>query len=184
MTYLPGMGPPAPATDSHDGDGDEWYTPRAVLEAVAAVGLTGGIDLDPCWAPGSLVQARHRIDVRAGGDGLRDEWPGAGIVWCNPPYSDVAPWMARCRAAAATRQVVMLVPMRPETAHWHAHVWGAGASVLIPRGRIQFVGADGRTHGSGMVATGFVLWHRGLALALGVELERRRIGAVVVEVVR
>ena len=159
--WLPGLAPPEPRSDDHDGAGDEWYTPPEVVRAVAS--LRGGIDLDPCSAPGSLVGARHRIDVRDGGDGLRDPWPGDGLAFCNPPYSDVSPWLERCRAAAITRPVVMLIPMRPETRAWWGHVWSCGGVAVVHRGRLRFVGQTGERHGSGMLTTCFVLWDADLA---------------------
>lgn len=177
--YLPGMEPDA-EPGRPDGAGDEWYTPPKVLRAVEAVSPGGAIDLDPCHAPRSLVQARHTIDTRRGGDGLRDAWQGAGMVFCNPPYSNVMPWMSRCRHEAERRPVVMLVPLRAETAHWHEHVWGGGAHVVIPRGRIPYVGADGQMHGAGMIATVFVVWDRALAVALARALSERGIAAVAV----
>jgi hypothetical protein len=141
MSYLPGLEPAVPPS-LPDGDGDEWYTPRKVLDAVAAL-AADGIDLDPCYAPRSLVDARHVIDARSGGDGLRDSWPGDGLVWCNPPYSDVEPWLRRCCNASVSRDVVLLIPMRPETKAWQQWVWGSGAVVVIHTGRLSFVATDG-----------------------------------------
>ena len=170
MTYLPGL---EPYTDpsAPDGDGDEWYTPRHILDAVALLD-PGGIDLDPCHAPRSLVQARHTIDVRQDGDGLRDEWPGDGLVFVNPPYSDVEPWLARCRHEAKRRPVVALVPMRPETQAWRRWVWEAGATVVVHTGRIAFVAPDGTRPGGGMLTTCLLTWDADLALRLVTALGR------------
>lgn len=180
--YLPGLEPPPPMADNHDGGGDEWYTPQAVLDAVAACDPEG-IDLDPCYARGSLVKARHVIDARQGGDGLDDPWPGGGLVWCNPPYSDVAPWLRRCAAAAFDRPVIALVPVSVETAAWWSHVWAPRAVVLMPRGRVRFVGADGVLHGSGRAATCWIVWNETLALRLRRELGLRGIESVAVRAV-
>ena len=147
MSYLPGLEPRVAPT-APDGAGDEWYTPLKILEAVAALS-DGGIDLDPCHAPRSLVVARHVIDVRNGGDGLRDEWPGDGLVWCNPPYSDVEPWLRRCTNASVSRDVVLLIPMRPETRAWQQWVWGSNAVVVVHTGRLSFVAPDGIAPGGG-----------------------------------
>jgi hypothetical protein len=153
MVWLPGLEPPTPAQP--DGDGDEWYTPPAYVRAISA--SLGGIDLDPCSAPASPVKARHRIDVRSGGDGLTDRWPGSGGVFCNPPYSDVGPWLARCRAVGRDRHVVAMVPARTEIRAWHEDVWPF-ASVVFPRRRPRFVAPDGRVYGSGKVAIALVCW--------------------------
>jgi hypothetical protein len=173
MSYLPGLEPAVPPS-LPDGDGDEWYTPRKVLDAVAAL-AADGIDLDPCYAPRSLVDARHVIDARSGGDGLHDSWPGDGLVWCNPPYSDVEPWLRRCCNASVSRDVVLLIPMRPETKAWQQWVWGSGAVVVIHTGRLSFVATDGTTPGGGMITTAFVTWSVPLALRLAEELRARGI---------
>lgn len=172
-SWLPGFERVAPdVADEPDGAGDEWYTPPEVLRAVVAA--AGPIDLDPCYARGSLVRARHTIDTRRGGDGRIDPWPGDGLVWINPPYSDVEPWLGRAAHAARSRPVVVLIPMRPETAAWWRHVWlDPAACVVIHRGRLRFVAADGSRPGGGKIATCFVTWdaalaHR-LAAALGAE---------------
>lgn len=180
MSFLPGLEPAAPPTDDHDGDGDEWYTPPEVLRALRSLTHDGRIDLDPCHAPRSLTDPRHRIDVREGGDGVTDVWPGDGLAFCNPPYSDVGPWLARCQHEAKRRPVVMLIPMRPETGAWWSHVWGGGGFVVVQRGRIRFVGPTGERHGNGMITTCFVAWSEALASSLAEALTREGIDAVAV----
>ena len=121
--------------------------------------------------------------MRQGGDGLRDSWPGVGLVFVNPPFSDVGPWLERCRAASVDRVVVMLIPMRPETRAWWSHVWAARGYVVITQGRLRFVGCDGQRHGSGMLTTCFVTWREGLAQSLAEALTRRGIDAVALRMV-
>lgn len=180
MTYLPGM-EPARIADGPDGEGDEWYTPPAVLAAVAACSRDGMIDLDPCWSPASLVRPRFKIDVRAGGDGLRDPWPGCGLVFCNPPYSNIAPWLARCAGtAAAGRDVIALVPVSVEIGAWWQHVWGRGATVIVQRSRLRFVAPDGQTYAAGKSATCWIAWDRDLALRLVRHLRERGFEALAV----
>ena len=179
MSYLPGLEPPTPEADAHDGAGDEWYTPPDVWRAVS-LALGPGI-VDPCHAPGSPVDAPHRIDIRSGGDGLRDSWgPIERPAFCNPPYSDTSAWLARCAEEYRNgRDVIALVPMRPETRAWHAYVWPA-ATVVQTLGRLRFVGRDGQQHGSGMITTCFVCWsnndkhpeRRALALTLQAMLQQ------------
>jgi hypothetical protein len=115
----------------------------------------GGIDLDPCAHPGSPTWelVKHRISLSKGGDGLTDEWKGSGGVFVNPPYSDVGPWIRRAREHARRRPVIMLIPTRPETRAWDAEILSAGGCIVQQVGRVRFVGADGQTHGNGMVTT-------------------------------
>lgn len=159
MSYLPGLKPPTPEADAHDGAGDEWYTPPNVWRAVS-LALGSGI-VDPCHAPGSPVDAEHTLDIRQGDNGLVDSWgPVARPAYCNPPYSDTSAWLERCaREVAQGRRVIALVPMRPETRAWHSYVW-PHAHIVQPRGRLRFVGHDGRFHGSAKTTTCFVCWDR------------------------
>ena len=173
MSWLPGMQPSQTITDQHDGAGDSWFTPLSIVDA-ARVAM-GGLELDPCAHPAApaWTVAKHKIAMCEGGDGLIDPWLGAGGVWCNPPYSDIGPWIKRCRAASRSRPVIMMMPTRPETRAWHADILSAGASIVQQVGRVRFVGVDGQTHGNGMVTTCFVTWDRALAHRLrGALLDR------------
>src|SRR5580700_7359482 len=68
---------------------DDWYTPRWVFDAAAIT-----FDLDVA-AP--VDPARRTCPARAYltpvEDGLITEWHGD--VWCNPPYSNPAPWVSK-----------------------------------------------------------------------------------------
>ena len=180
LSYLPGFEPQAAPADDHDGDGDEWYTPFEVLRAIRSLTHDGRIAVDPCYAPRSLTDPHHRIDIRRGGDGLTDEWPGHGLAFVNPPYSDVGPWLARCQHESRKRQVIMLIPMRPETAAWWSHVWRGGGFVVVQRGRLRFVGPTGERHGNGMITTCFVTWHEGLATQLAQALTLEGVEAIAI----
>jgi phage N-6-adenine-methyltransferase len=52
-------------------------------------------------------------------DGLAQDWAGE-TVWCNPPYSDIAPWIRKAWAEyTLTRRIVMLLPAnRTEQSWW------------------------------------------------------------------
>lgn len=167
--YLPGMTPDQPV-HGHDGAGDTWLTPRPVARAIGAV---LGPFLDPCGHPRSPVTQLAAKDYRLtrGEDGLALPW--SGPVFVNPPYSCVRPWLRRCVTHTDDgNPAIALVPMRPETGAWWSHVWRAHARVILPRGRIRFLGADGQLHSSGKIATCFVVWRQGLAPQLQHHLAR------------
>jgi len=73
---------------------DEWYTPKAIIEAARVT--MGSIDLDPasCEAANEVVKAGRYFT--AVDDGLRRPWQGN--VWCNPPFSNgqIRFWIERC----------------------------------------------------------------------------------------
>lgn len=152
--YLPGFAPSPPRT--HDADGDRWFTPPRVLAAVTSV--LGAGWFDPCGDPASpaaALCAPASFDARRGEDGAELPWPAGHPVYANPPFSEASRWIRRCSTHRGP--VIGLFPCRMEGAAWHDHVWGV-ATVVLPRGRLRFVGTDGRTHGCAMIGTAFVCW--------------------------
>jgi len=84
-------------------------------------------------------------------DGLYRPWVDE-MVWCNPPYSDIQPWVAKAWAIhEQTRGVVMLLPAnRTEQGWWQRFVEpnrdrpDGGLVVEFLAGRLRFIQA-GRT---------------------------------------
>lgn len=84
-------------------------------------------------------------------DGLAQSWAGER-VWCNPPYSQIGPWVAKAWSEVGSAQVIaMLLPAnRTEQAWWQDLVEperdrpGSPLSVEFLRGRLRFIAA-GRT---------------------------------------
>lgn len=105
---------------------DSWSTPRDLYDA-----LNGefAFTLDPC-----------PLDPDAtplfGADGLHRSWQGER-VFCNPPYSDILPWIARAREADLA---VYLLPCRTDTRWWHEHAMKAD-EIRFLRGRLRFSGS-------------------------------------------
>ena len=150
-----------------DASSSEWYTPRWLLDWLPPVAL------DPCWAPGSSVQAGHVVDVRAGRDGLALEWAQlaeghAGVVFCTPPYNACAAWVAKCSEEARYLQhtLVALVPAYAGDQYWHRHVWRSAAFVGFIAGRIRFeTGAGVPAKDAASFSSALVVWDRDLARA-------------------
>jgi site-specific DNA-methyltransferase (adenine-specific) len=111
---------------------DDWCTPECVLERVRKVGR---IELDPCDNAQSIVGAASSWM----GSGL--EWTWRGLAFCNPPYSTLRRWLAKCaEEARGGVEIIALVPARTDTRAWHESATTARA-VCFWRGRITFVGA-------------------------------------------
>lgn len=54
-------------------------------------------------------------------DGLAQHWRMGEVIWCNPPFSDIEPWVRKAAFAAAT--VVMLLPAnRTEQPWWQRYI--------------------------------------------------------------
>lgn len=100
---------------------DEWYTPPWVFKPADVM-----FDLDVCAPLDPLcrtVPARQHLTVAE--DGL--SWNWCGLIWCNPPYSRAAPWVARW---AAHRDGLLLVPAVPEV-RWLGVVLGAADGLTV-----------------------------------------------------
>lgn len=91
-------------------------------------------------------------------DGLAQSWAGER-VWCNPPYSDIRPWVIKAwdewrenRLERGPQLIVMLLPAnRTEQKWWSEQVEPFRDNPLFPlrtrfiEGRVRFIapGADG-----------------------------------------
>lgn len=97
-----------------------FFIPTAPTGIVGVRPAIAAVDLDPCSNEGSQIPCRVSLcgdgsrgplctldysvvaqtPVSIGGslvnaDGLGGPWPGDLSVWCNPPYSDPAPWVVQ-----------------------------------------------------------------------------------------
>lgn len=121
---------------------DCWQTPEMLLELVREV---APIALDPCGAPGNPTQAQHVLHpdrLPPDNDGLTAYWGHEGLVFLNPPYSQMAAWATRlavetCRTSVR-REYIALVPARTDTRWWHELVAARPARVCFWRGRLRF----------------------------------------------
>jgi phage N-6-adenine-methyltransferase len=78
-------------------------------------------------------------------DGLAQSWAGER-VWCNPPYSDIEPWVAKAWSEKRAHLVVMLLPAnRTEQGWWQRQVepyrdsYAQGVRVEFLPGRLRFI---------------------------------------------
>lgn len=81
---------------------DDWYTPPWLFTAAGIIfDLDVAAPVDPsrrtCPARAYLTPVENGLAV-----------PWSGIIWCNPPYSNIGPWVTRF--AAAGIHGMMLVP--------------------------------------------------------------------------
>jgi len=103
----------------------------------------GEFTLDVAAAAHNTRCARY---FDADSDGLRQSWAGE-LVWCNPPYSSIEPWVRKAwQEAPGTRGIVMLLPAnRTEQRWWQRLVEplrdrpGSGLTVEFLPGRMRFL---------------------------------------------
>lgn len=101
-----------------------------------------GFTLDVAATP---ANAKCRRFYTLEDDGLTQPWTGR--VWCNPPYSAIASWVAKAwqEHELGCELIVMLLPAnRPEQAWWQDLVEphrdnGSGLRTEFLRGRPRFV---------------------------------------------
>lgn len=129
---------------SHAGNSsmsETWETPRELLEILTAV--FGRFDLDPCAPRKTRGRVKARIHLTQEDDGLSLPWQGT--VFVNPPYGrTLSAWVTKAHREVRegrARTVVALLPARPDTSYWHAHVAGH-AAVYFLRGRLRFGDGD------------------------------------------
>lgn len=116
----------------------EWYTPPAIAEAVRE--LFGRIDLDPasCESANKIVQAEKYYTKDE--DGLSQEW--TGIVFLNPPYDGVKPFIEKLAHSPNVTEAVVLTNNATETG-WFQLLSSISAAVVFPSGRLHFYKDDG-----------------------------------------
>jgi phage N-6-adenine-methyltransferase len=123
-------------------DVDDRATTPEVFEGIAH--RFGGFTVDVAAAAHNTKCARY-YDRDA--DGLLQSWAGER-VWCNPPYSDIGPWVTKAWAEETAPLVVMLLPANRTEQNWwqdgiepYRDRAGSPLSVEFLRGRIRFIKA-------------------------------------------
>ena len=128
--------------------GDDWWTPRWLLDAARAA-LGGRTGLDPASSPGAQRRVGAEVWYGPGSpwavDGLAvDPWPLGG-VFCNPPYGrqpgsrTKLDWTRRLAGhhAEGRGEAVAVLP-GDLSAAWAGPVHDSATAVLFARGRIRF----------------------------------------------
>lgn len=104
---------------------DHWQTPE---DFYALLDSEFHFTLDPC-----PLYSLH--------DGLTLSWEGH-TVFCNPPYSDIRPWVMKAYKELLSHNVttVLLLPARTDTQWFH--------DLILPRCEIRFIRGRLRFGGS------------------------------------
>lgn len=118
---------------------DDRRTPRELWDALDA---EFRFTLDAAASLGNALTA-HYFDLMA--DGLAQPW--SGVVWCNPPYSDLRPWAAKATFEISRDYgpdvIVMLLPAnRTEQGWWQDFIEperrAGRVETRFLRGRLRF----------------------------------------------
>ena len=93
--------------------------------------------LDPCALPTNAKCANY---FTPHDDGLKQDWQGHS-VFCNPPYvKKISEWVRKCSEESKKpgTQVVMLIPVRTDTAYFHEFIYHKAKEIRFVRGRLKF----------------------------------------------
>jgi len=134
-------------------DSDEWYTPRAYVEAARQV--MGSIDLDPASCPLANLTVKATAIYTQADDGLRYPWHGN--VWLNPPYGNekdrFVDYALAELAAGRLRQAVLCLNSHATDTVWFQPLWDY--PVCLTHHRVRFMGgANGKAAAETAPTTG------------------------------
>lgn len=121
---------------------DEWETP---IELFNKLNAEFHFTLDPCANEDNAKCERWFSKEE---DGLVQKWEG--VVWCNPPYSNVKEWIKKAYYEMIDYHVttVMLLPARTDTKYFHSYIYDEARhefrrwiKVRFLKGRLKFGGS-------------------------------------------
>ncbi len=129
---------------------DERYTPSSLY---LPLHKEFGFTLDVCATDESAKCRRYFTKAE---DGLKQPWSGQR-AWCNPPYSDIEPWLSKAWSSNADLVVMLIPATRTEQPFWQQwvephrdKVWANwDFSTRFLPGRIRF-GHPGNPEGVGV----------------------------------
>lgn len=104
-------------------DSDNYKTPKAFYEQL---NNEFNFTFDPC-------------PYKSIFDGLTIDWNG--IIYCNPPYSNIEPFIKhginQIEIGNATK-IVYLIPIRSDTKYWHNLIMPNYSEIRFIKGRLNF----------------------------------------------
>jgi hypothetical protein len=108
---------------------DEHYTPSWVFEAL---GLTFDLDVASSNSPYVVVPTIRRYTIND--DGLNKPWQG--LIWMNPPFSGVTPWVDKWIEHG---NGFCMVPLASQ-GRWVNKLWESGAVLTYMPPNMRFIG--------------------------------------------
>lgn len=111
---------------------DEWATPQDFYEKL---NKEFNFTLDPCATAENHKTTKYFTKEQ---DGLIQNWQG-NIVFCNPPYSNIAEWVKKCYSESLKENtiVVLLIPARTDTKYFHNYILNR-SEIRFVKGRLKF----------------------------------------------
>ena len=116
-----------------NGTSDDYYTPPFIFEALGVE-----FDMDVCAPAGGVPWLPAKRSLSIIEDGLITPWEG--LVWCNPPFSNISPWIDKMNVH---RNGIALVGI-PKS-RWCNNAWNQSNSIMLLPSNLKFTRANGNT---------------------------------------
>ncbi|MDE9467545.1 phage N-6-adenine-methyltransferase [Xenorhabdus bovienii] len=133
---------------------DLWQTPRPLF---TALNLEFDFYLDAAASDNNTL-CTHYLTERD--NALECDWVSYGSIFCNPPYSNITPWIKKaaieCRKQC--QSIVMLVPNDTSVGWFKLARESVDEVRLITGGRIQFVPVEQRKKNSNTKGSMLLIW--------------------------
>ncbi|MEY0288093.1 phage N-6-adenine-methyltransferase [Providencia rettgeri] len=136
-------------------DKDCYQTPRWLFEATT---VEFGFWLDVAASKQNALCADFFTQQQ---DALKQDWFSKGAIWCNPPYSNIKPWVEKAaeQCLEQNQPIVMLVPEDKSTSWFSLALKSVDEIRVVIDGRINFVdpstGKEKRGNSKGSM---FLIW--------------------------
>lgn len=75
-----------------------------------------------------------------GENSLVADWPDKGIMWLNPPFFNLKPWVSKCSKYKSGGKIFLLIPASVGS-NWWAEFVHDRSFVIFLRPRLTFVGS-------------------------------------------
>ena len=113
---------------------DSWQTPQWLFDYADSLFV---FDFDLA-ASESNHKCERYFDIED--NALTQSWFRAGnTLYCNPPYSNIKPWLEKAWETAQTgREVVILCPTPNGESSYRDHVFGKASEIIFINGRVAF----------------------------------------------
>ncbi len=138
---------------------DTWCTPPEIYHALnREFHFVGDV-------AASDTNHLHRVYLTQETDALSVLWGMAfndGCVWCNPPYSDIGPWVEKAQETTCSPPgVVMLVPADVSVGWFKQALIDVSEVRFITGGRLAFINPEtGKPSGGGRMGSMLLIWNR------------------------
>ena len=99
---------------------NDYKTPPVLYNMALRKWEISKFNLDTCCSEENIPAQRYYINREK--DGLKEPWDC--YSWCNPPFNECAKWVEKAYNEYKERgcNIVMLLPVRTETAYWHKYI--------------------------------------------------------------